>query len=208
MPLLSSLSRKAPVRPTSSWLMLRPSGAMCSYSVSMSSTPAARPASVRIGPGRQRIDADPVRSHVIGQVAHGGFEGRFADPHHVVAGHTFFAAEVGHRGDGPARIHDRFGGGGAGKQRVDADIHRQLEAVAAGVDRFASQVIAVGKGNRVQQEVDFPERFGRLLENCAAMSSSFWASMGTRNFAFSYLSVSWATRRRFRFRSSSSRSGK
>jgi len=115
------------------------------------------------GAGGDGVDADIQWAHVEGEVADGGVEGGFADPHDVVTGDALFAAEVGHRRDGAAGVEEVAGGGGDGDQGVDADIHRQFETGPAGEDGVAGEVIAVGEGDRMEQEVDLAEFFfGRL----------------------------------------------
>ncbi len=120
------------------------------------------------GPGRrtgqrfqgartERIDARCPRPQVKGQVAHRRLQRRFADSHHVVPGHALLAAEIRHRQNRRTRTQVRQGAMSHGDQAVDADIHRQLETVPAGLDRIPAQILAIGKSNRMQQEIDLVE---------------------------------------------------
>ena len=147
-------SKKLPLLPASSCVMLRPSGDMPSYRLSIWSTPAPRPEIVCSGPALRALTPDAARAEIVGQVFNGRVECRFADAHDVVARHCFFATEVGERENARAVVEDILRGVGQGDQAKRTDFHRQLKTVAAGGYRVAFEIGRQGKGDRVQQEVD------------------------------------------------------
>ena len=123
-----------------------------------------RAASVRTGPGRDRVDADPALAEVPRQVAHDRLEGGLRDAHHVVAGHRAVGGDVRQRHDraAAAGAHVRLGLAGERGERVGRDVDRQVEALAARVDEAAAEVL----GPRVRDGVDegveaAAERLGR-----------------------------------------------
>ena len=96
------------------------------------------------------VDSDTLGSHVVGEVSDGRVEGGFADPHNVVARNAFFATEVGHGQHRGSGFEHRPSGVGNGDQAIDAYIHREFEASAAGLDGVARQVIAIGECDGVK----------------------------------------------------------
>ncbi len=91
---------------------------------------------------------------VVRQVLDGGVECGLADAHHVVAGDDPLAAEVGQGGDGTSRGHDAGRVSSHDGQRVDADIHGRLEALAAGIDERALQIVDRRERDRMEHEVE------------------------------------------------------
>ena len=112
--------------------------------------------------GAEGVDPNTTGSQVIGQVADGRFQCCLADSHHVVAGDTFFATKIGHGGDCRVITKNILGGIGNGDQAVGADLHGHLKTFPTGLHGVPVQVVAVGEGDRVEQEIDFAELLGRL----------------------------------------------
>ena len=104
--------------------------------------------------GGQRIDANAVRAEVGGEIPHAGFERGFGHTHHVVVRHDPFGTEIGQGQQAAAVRHD--GGGSAGQigERVAADPHGPEEVVERGIDVPALQLLLVGKGDGVDDEID------------------------------------------------------
>ena len=50
------------------------------------------------------VHPDVLGAEVVGQIADGGFERGFGDPHNIVVGHDPFRSEVGERDDGAASV--------------------------------------------------------------------------------------------------------
>ena len=120
----------------------------------MSSTPAALPANVRTGPALTAFTRMPLRAEIVGQILHDAVERRLADAHHVVARHGLLAAEVRQRDDRALVDENVLRGVADGDQAVGADFHRQVEAVAAGLDRVDLQIVELGVGDGMHEEVD------------------------------------------------------
>ena len=114
-------------------------------------------------PGAQGVDLDALWPKVIGEVAGGGIEGRLADPHDVIAGNAFFTAEIGHTADASTFVEEWLSGMSDGDQAIDADVHRELEASAAGGDRISLEILSIREGDRVKKEVDLAQLLFRLL---------------------------------------------
>src|ERR1051326_6155478 len=116
-------------------------------------------------PGRNGVDADAGRAEIRCEVAHRGLQRGFRDPHHVVVRHHPGRAAVGgreHRAAGshqPRRALGDLGEGEAG------DHHGADEILARGVGIAAPELVAVGKRDRVHQEIQLLPAAGHLGEH-------------------------------------------
>ena len=79
-------------------------------------------------------------------------------------GHDFLRAVVGEGHDAAALGHQRAGGAGQRHQRIDADVERDAEALAAGVGELALQLFGGREGDAVYQRVEFAVARLQLLE--------------------------------------------
>ena len=118
----------------------------------------------RGGHGLDRAGADGVDAHaalaeVHGQVAHAGFQGRLGHAHGVVVGDDPARAIVAERHDRGAGRKKRLKGPAQSDKRIGRDIEGHAEALAAGVDEPAGQILAVGVGDGMDQTVHAAELF-------------------------------------------------
>ena len=68
--------------------------------------------------------------------------------------HDLLGAVIGKRQKRAAVVHDLFGAGGNGGERVDGNVHRPGEVVTARLDIATGQLVLVGKRDRMHDEVD------------------------------------------------------
>src|SRR6185312_12570389 len=108
------------------------------------------------GAGGDGVDADVFRAEIPCQVADGGFQRRLGQRHHVVIGDDLFRGVIGERHDAAAVGHERDGGAADGDERIDADLMRDAETFAAGVDECASEVFGGRVGHGVYEDVELP----------------------------------------------------
>src|SRR5579883_912353 len=103
-------------------------------------------------PGRDGIDANVLRSKLIGQVARGAFQRGFGDGHDVVFWENTLACHIGQADHAAAAAldHQWLGALCHCNQRIGADVKRVLEAFAAGIDEAAFQF----GGRRERDAVD------------------------------------------------------
>jgi len=106
------------------------------------------------------VDADALRAKIVGEVSDGRIECGLADPHDVVSGDAFFAAEVSHRQDRRVGFEHAASGIGHRDQAIDTHVHGQFEACSAGLDGISRQVVSIGKRDGVEQKVDLSEVLG------------------------------------------------
>ncbi len=111
-------------------------------------------------PGRDRVDADAVAPEIGGEVAHGRLERGFRHPHHIVVRHDAVGAQIAQRHQRAAiaalrrRRHQMRGAlrhRGEGKA---GNVERTREIGAAGVDIAPRQLVLVGKGDGVDEEIE------------------------------------------------------
>ncbi|MNT05268.1 hypothetical protein D3C72_1398830 [compost metagenome] len=114
---------------------------------------------------RDGVDADVLRTQVARDVAGRGFQGGLGHAHGVVVGDDPLGPEVG-QGDHRAAVGHQFRRAlGHVDEAEGRDVHGQQEAVAGGVvDEGALQLVLVGEGHRVDDEVDRAELFFQLFE--------------------------------------------
>ncbi len=115
-----------------------------------------RAASVRTGPGRDRVHPDVLEAEVPREVANRGVERRLGDAHHVVVRNRALATEVGHGHDraATAPFHQGLCRPRAGDERVGADVESHPEAVARRVHEAPFQVLGGREGDRVDEDVE------------------------------------------------------
>ena len=117
------------------------------------------------GPGADGVDADVLGAEIPGEVARGGFQGGLGDAHDVVPGGHFLGTEAGERQDAAAVGHELLGAVGKRDERIDRDVVREQEALARGIDEAAHEVVAVGEGDGMDQDVDGAEALLSLRED-------------------------------------------
>ena len=155
MALERSLARKRAAPPTSSWSTLRWSGARSAWDLQHVAEVADAAGGEGLdGAGGDGVDADVLGAEALGEIADGGLEAGLGDGHDVVVGDNFLGGVEAEGHDAAAFGHERRGGAGDGDERVDADVHGDAEAVAAGVDEVAAQVGGGGEGDGVDEDVD------------------------------------------------------
>ena len=111
------------------------------------------PASVRIGPAEMALTR-MAAAEIDRQVAHRCFERRFGDAHHVVVRHRAQAAVIGERDHRAARRHQRGRALGDLGEREAGDQHRAHEVLARGVGVAALELVLVGEGDGMDQEIE------------------------------------------------------
>ena len=160
----SGEARNRAASPTSSWVMSRRSGR--ALGGLLGHRPEARDAARGQRAHRARrdgVDADAAVAEVPRQVADDRLERGLGHAHHVVAGHRAVGGDVGERHDRAAAAGAHVGLHLAGErgERVGRDVERQVEARAAGVDEAAAEVLRLGVGHGVHQDVDAAQGLGR-----------------------------------------------
>ena len=125
-----------------------------------------RAASVRTGPGADRVDADVLGAEIGREIAHRRVERGLGDAHHVVAGDRALTAEIGHRDDrtAAARLHQRLGALRHRDQRVRADVEREAVVVASRVGEAPGQVVGLRERDRVSHQVEPADALDQLGE--------------------------------------------
>ena len=104
--------------------------------------------------GRDGVDAHALRAEVGREVAYAGLERGLGDTHHVVRRHDPRGALVGQRHQAAAVGHQRQRAARDLGERVAGDRQAALEVGLGGVDVAALQLLLVGKGDGVHDEVD------------------------------------------------------
>ena len=109
--------------------------------------------------GRDRVDADVLLAQVLGEIAHARFERRLGHAHDVVVRHHLFRAVIGQRQQAAAVRHQLLGALGHGGERVAGDVHGHREIVGRGVDVAPLELLLVGEGDGVDDEIEVaPDR--------------------------------------------------
>ena len=93
------------------------------------------------GSGGDGVDADVFGAELPGEVADGGLEGGLGEGHDVVVGDDLLRGVEAEGHDAAALGHEGRGGAGDGDERVDADVHGDAEAFAAGVEEVATEIV-------------------------------------------------------------------
>ena len=122
-------------------------------------------ASVLIGPGGDRVDADVLAAEIDREIAHACLERCLGHAHDVVVRHDLFSAVVGERQQRAAIRHQDFGALGDVGEREDRNIHGLLEIGAGRIDIAAVEFFLVGEGDGVNDEVDLAPQLGDLGED-------------------------------------------
>ncbi len=115
-----------------------------------------------------------------GEIARGGFESGLGDGHHVVVGNDLFRGKVSHGHDAAAVGHERGGAAADGDQRVDADVHRNTEAFAAGVDELAAQISGGRKGDGMDEDVELAVLLLQRAEKRVDLAVDWRRRIGSR----------------------------
>ena len=105
-------------------------------------------------PRRDRIDADRRRPEIDREIAHRRLQRRLGDAHDVVVRHRAQAAVIGERHHGAARRHQRRRALGDLGEGEAGDHHRAREIRARGVGVAALELVLVGEGDGVDQEIE------------------------------------------------------
>ncbi len=138
------------------------------------------------GAGRDRVDADAVAAQIGRQIAHRGFQGGFGDTHDVVAGHDAHGACIGQCDHGAALFHQGRGSACNVGEGIAGDFHRTTEVGAGRIDIAALQLIAIGKGDGVDDEVEAAPLPLELAENgferLIVLDVGFQNNLGTYSF--------------------------
>src|SRR5262249_4696658 len=102
-----------------------------------------------------------------GQVADRCLERRLRHAHDAIGLEHTLASEVSKREDASAALllHQRKGASRERDERVSADVHRQLEAVARRLDEWLQQAFARGVRRAVNNEIESAKRAFDLFEN-------------------------------------------
>ena len=111
-------------------------------------------ASVLIGPEEMALTRIALAAEIDGEIAHARLERRLGDAHDVVMGHHLLGAVIGEGQDRAAVGHQLLGPLGDRGQRVAGDQHRLGEIVGGGVDIAAGELVLVGKGDGMDQEIE------------------------------------------------------
>ena len=111
-------------------------------------------ASVRTGPGRDRVHAHAARAELVGEVAHAGLERGLGDGHHVVPREHPLARHVGERDHRAALVHQRLGGAGHRDHRVRRDVERGRERLARGLDEAVLRTHRAGRRRSSARDVE------------------------------------------------------
>src|SRR5271165_4217601 len=102
---------------------------------------------------RDGVDPYVQGSQVAREVADVRLQGGFCNPHYVVVLDYSDGAKIGQGDYGPAAGvlggHERSRGAGDGEQRVGADVLSERVSGPRGFDEWAAQVLAIRKGNAV-----------------------------------------------------------
>ena len=106
------------------------------------------------GPGGQRVDPDPARAEVGGQIADRGFEGCLGDTHHIVGGNPARRAAIGERQQRAAVGHQFRCPLSHLREREAGDDHRVDEVIPAGIGIAAMKLAAIGKRQCVDDEIE------------------------------------------------------
>ena len=114
--------------------------------------------------GGDGVDPYVLFAQIVRQVAHGGFQSRLSHSHHVIVRHHLFGAKVGERNYAAPLAHQRSGGARQRNQRVDADLVRNPEALAAGHHELVAQLFGGSIGDRVDERVNSAVAALQLLE--------------------------------------------
>ena len=109
---------------------------------------------VRIGPAEIALTRIPSGPEVRGEVAHRRLERGLGHAHDVVVGDDLLGAVVAEGEDGAAAVEVRARLAGERDQRVRGHVQRQREPVARGVHEGAVEVLALGVGDGVDEDVD------------------------------------------------------
>ena len=115
--------------------------------------------------GADAVDADFLRTQIVGQIAGTGFERSLGHPHHIVMGHDLFSPIVCHGNNAAAFSHERRGAVSQGHQRVSAHIMRHAKGFARRVDELSFQRLSRCKRDRVQEQVQFSKPLPHFRKN-------------------------------------------
>ena len=122
-----------------------------------------RPASDR--PRRDGVDPDRALAEISGEIAHARFERGLGHAHHVVMRHHLLGAVIGQRQQRAAVLHQRLGALGQRGEGVAGDQQRLGEIVLGRVDIAPVELLLVGKGDGVDQEIERAPLLGDRREH-------------------------------------------
>ena len=113
-------------------------------------------ASVLIGAGRNRVDADVLRPEIARQIPHRRLERGLRHAHDVVVREHAVAADVGQRQHAApaALLHQRHHRARQTDERVRADVERDAKALARRFDKRIAQRLGRREAGAVHHEVE------------------------------------------------------
>ena len=111
------------------------------------------------------VDADLLLAKVGGQIAHAGFQRGFGDAHDVVMGHPFFGAIIGQRQQRSAVAHQLLGALGDSREGIAGDQQRFGEIGLARLDIASGQLVLVGEGDAMDDEINRTPELCGLIEH-------------------------------------------
>src|SRR5262249_46799327 len=100
------------------------------------------------------VDADILFPQIGGEIANGRLERRFGDPHHVVMRHPFLGPVIGEREQRAAARHQPLRALGERSERVATHQTRLGKIVGRRCQVAAGQLILVGEGDRMHEEIE------------------------------------------------------
>ena len=122
-------------------------------------------ASVLIGPAEIALTRIAFSPEIGREIADARLERRLGDAHDVVVRHPLLGAIVGQRQHRAAVGHQLLGALGDGSERIAGDGERFGEIVFRRVDIAAGQLVLVGEGDAMDDEVDRSPQFSGFREH-------------------------------------------
>ncbi len=107
-----------------------------------------RAARVLTGPALMQLTRIFFGAKIVGQIAGAGFQRGLGHAHDVVVRHDFLRAVVGHGDNAAAFGHERRGFAGQGDQGIGADVVRDAEGFAGGVEKCRLRALRAGRTRR------------------------------------------------------------
>ena len=104
--------------------------------------------------GRDCVDPDAGAAEVDREVAHARLERSLGHAHDVVVGRDPLGTDIGERQQAAARGHQRCGAATEVGERVTGDHQRAVEIGGAGLEVFPLELLLVGVGDGVDDEVE------------------------------------------------------
>src|SRR6266511_2960040 len=154
MSLAKSVARNAVAMPTSSMLTSMRLGAReAAFSMSSSKRSMPEAARVWIGPGRDGMNPDSLRSELGGKVTRRRLQGGLDRTHDVVVLDHLLRTVIAHREQGATILHQGLGQLGHADERVARDVHGHQETVARTVGDPAVEILAGREGDGMKRDI-------------------------------------------------------